>query len=550
MALLYRAGLFFFRIWKIIMSAIDIVTFRGETPKVAPHLLANEVATLASDCQYERGTLGPLNDDDTLSVALPFTPKSLFHYRDDFWFAARVRTHYMRSPVAQDSYGRVYFTDGTYPKVTNAAIATSGSSGYPSNWYRLGVPAPDAVIRIDSIVPPSGDNTDSEEDATDDETRYYVSTWVTGSGEEGPPSEASAAVELPIYGSSVVLTLQPPGTNNNDIQRRRIYRSVTSDTSADYLLVAEIPAAQGSYTDSVKTPSAALATYDYLPPPSDMQGICLMANGIAAGFAGNSILFSEAYLPYAWPKANRLTTEHDIIAIAAIGTALVVGTKGHPYVASGVSPSSMTSTKIDLQQACVSADSMVAMDGLVLYAGPDGLCGIASDGGRLITDQIITRSQWQAMKPETMRAWYHEGEYVAITDVTAFIYNPKTGDLRNMSNRWDAAYHDMLDDTLYVAKGTALHGWKRADSITQPYLWRSKEFVLPHGSLTCARVQHGPGSLTFRIILDGVKVMELDAPSQNAFRLPPLRGNKWQVEVSGTAEVERIQIATSMAEID
>ena len=93
--------------------------------------------------------------------------------------------------------------------------------------------------------------------------------------------------------------------------------------------------------------AGALDTYDYLPPPDDMRGLCLMANGIAAGFAGNELLFSAAYLPYAWPEANRLTTEHDIVAIAATGAALVVGTKGYPYLCQGVTPSAITSTKIE-----------------------------------------------------------------------------------------------------------------------------------------------------------------------------------------------------------
>ena len=57
-----------------------------------------------------------------------------------------------------------------------------------------------------------------------------------------------------------------------------------------------------------------------------------MANGIAAGFDGNTVLFSGAYLPYAWPEANRLTTEDDVVAICPIGTSLVVGTKAYNFV--------------------------------------------------------------------------------------------------------------------------------------------------------------------------------------------------------------------------
>ena len=42
----------------------------------------------------------------------------------------------------------------------------------------------------------------------------------------------------------------------------------------------------------------------------------------------------------------------------------------------------------------------------------------------MVTEQIITRA-WRTMKPETMRAWHHEGKYVGMTDTHAFIFDPK-----------------------------------------------------------------------------------------------------------------------------
>lgn len=549
MASLYLAGLFFFPSPENQMPAIDIVTMRGETPRVADHLLPDEVATLARNCIFDRGTLQPMNDDANIGVTLPITPKTIFRYTDAFWFAWGTDVEVMRSPVAQDQYGRVYFTDGSYPKVTTADIATSGTSK-PTAWYRLGVTAPDAVIQIGDITPPADFDPD-DDDATDDETRYYVQTYVTSTGEEGPPSAASNEVTIVAPGSSVTLGLPAVGINDRNIKARRIYRSATSDTAADYLLLAELPIAQSSYVDSKSDSelSAALSTYDYLPPPDNMRGLCLMANGIAAGFAGNELLFSAAYLPYAWPEANRLTTEHDIVAIAATGAALVVGTKGYPYLCQGVTPSAITSTKIELQQACISARSMVSVDGLVLYACPDGLTGISTSGASLVTAQIITPTQWQAMKPETLRAWCHEGKYIGITDTHAFMYDPASGDFREMKNRWDAAYNDLESDSLFVAKGKALFKW-RGDSVANTsYTWRSKEFTATGVSYSCARITRGDGDLGVRIYADGEQVMDLEVVPKAAFRLPAIRGDKWQIEVFGLAEVERIQLATSMAEL-
>ncbi len=118
-----------------------------------------------------------------------------------------------------------------------------------------------------------------------------------------------------------------------------------------------------------------------------------MANGIAAGFAGNEVMFSEAYLPYAWPEVNRHTTAEDIVAVCPLGTSLVVATKGEPYLFSGVSPSTISGSKIPSMQACLSRQSMVAMEGFVLYAGTNGLVSVDANGNAaLATDRLFHRS--------------------------------------------------------------------------------------------------------------------------------------------------------------
>ncbi|MFM4747205.1 hypothetical protein ACEUDE_05690 [Aeromonas veronii] len=550
MASLYRVGLFCFRLPEVPMSLIDIVTMRGMVPRVEAHLLLDEAATLAQDCHFDSGVVSPILDDADTGAALPLTPKTIYRY-GEHWFAWGKEVEVMRSPVAQDRYDRIYFTDGEYPKVTSQAIATGGANK-PTAWYRLGVPVPATPPNVRAISPPAGKKDD---DPSDDETRFYVETYVTAYGEESAPGPASGKAVIVIPGSTVTVDLSPAPTNSSNITHRRLYRSVSGGGLADYLLVAELPIAQASFADSKQDAALGpvLETYGYTMPPDGMRGICQMANGICAGFVGNAVLFSEPFLPYAWPDKYKLTTEHDIVAIAAIDTALIVGTKGYPYIFQGVSPSSVTGQKLAyVPQACVSGRSMVALDGVVLYASPDGLVGVGSDGGNLVTESIISRAQWQAMKPETMRAWYNEGKYVALTDTHGFIFDPKSGDFRWLSGRWDAAVPDMQLDALMLAKGTQLFQW-RGGSDPLSMRWRSKEFVLPPGvRLGVARLMgESLGSVGFSLWLDGVKAFELAAGSvpETAFRLPPLRGRRWQVEVTGTAAVERIMLGGSVSEV-
>ncbi|MFM5873199.1 hypothetical protein ACET6Z_18395 [Aeromonas veronii] len=533
------------------MPLIDIVTMRGMVPRVADHLLPDEAATLAQDCHFDRGVVAPLMSDKRVSVTLPLVPQTLFHYYGDYWFAWNKLVEVMRSPIAQDQHNRIYYTDGEHPKLTYDAISTGGTQK-PTAWYRLGVPAPTTPPNMQSMTPPANGVDDAP---TDDETRFYVETYVTGLGEEGAPGPASGKVTITIPGSTVVVSLSPVPTNNSNITRRRLYRSVSGGGLADYLLVAELPIATMIYSDSKKSGELGpvLETYGYAMPPEKLRGLCQMANGISAGFVGNTVLFSEPYLPYAWPEKYKLTTEHDIVAIAAIDTALVVGTKGYPYLFQGASPSSITGQKLSsVQQACISSRSMVALDGLVLYASPDGLVGVGADGGHVVTEGIITRSQWQKLQPHTLRAWYSEGKYVALTETHGFVFDLKSGDLRWLSGRWDAAVPDMELDALMLAKGLELYQWRAGDAAL-PMLWRSKEFELPLGvRLGCARVTSDLISqCQFVLIIDGVRVFSLTKGQVPAgvFRLPPLRGRRWQVEVAGTAVVERITLGTNIAEV-
>ena len=533
------------------MSVIDIVTMRGITPRVEPHLLPDEVAVVARDCHFDHGVISPLEEDVSAGVILPITPQTLFKYGQN-WFAWSKIVEAINSPIAQDPYGRVYYTDGEYPKVTHFHIATGGVNK-PTAWHRLGVPAPGVPVGVGAITPPDGGVND---DITDDETRYYVDTYVTAMGEEGPPGPASGKVAIPVPESTVTLALSPPQSQDNNITKRRVYRSVSGGGLADYLLVSELPIAQASFVDGLADGELgpALETYDYAPPPAALRGLCQMANGMCAGFAGNSLYLCEPYLPYAWPEKYRLTTEHDIVAIAAIDTTLVIGTKGHPYLAQGVSPASVTNQKLSqLPQACISARSMVTMDGVVLYASPDGLVGVGAGGGQVVTEQIITRKQWQAMNPETLRAWHHEGKYVAMTDTHAFIFDPKSGDLRELTNRWDAAVSDMESDRLFVAKGTDLQVWRGGSAGNGQFVWRSKLFMMPDGTpLGCCRLLADDiTKVGIKLTVDGEHVM--DWPPGNlafgTFRLPPVRGRWWQVEVYGASAVKRITLAGSMAEL-
>lgn len=540
---------------------IDITTMRGETPRDADGLLPQSNSTYAENCYFDRGVITPLMADMDAGIAFTFTPYSVFHYYDSYWFTWDHDVDVIRSPIAQDPYNRIYYTDGEYPKLTSADIALVGDN-LPSAYYRLGVPAPETAIGISAVTPPG----ETDDDPTNDETRYYCETYVTAYGEEGPPGPASASVEITTPGSSVTLSLSGPPTGNNNVTRRRIYRTVTTTSDAEFMEVAELDISARSFVDSYSSDelTAPLETEDYLMPPDNMIGLCSMNNGISVGFAGNEIMFSMPYLPYAWPDAYKLSTYDNIVAIASIDTAVVAGTEGVPVVFSGITPSNISDKPVQLTQACLSKQSMVSMLGYVLYAGPSGIIKITASGqGAVATANVLTREQWQEFNPDTIRAWSVGGNYIGIYNydadgdgvydtVKGFIYDPNNNDLRRLTNTFAAAYADPKSDLLYVAKGEKL--WiSQGASTPLSMRWRSKIFHVPQGTSysVCRILSPSLVQVGVKFTINGQIAYSLPPGSivDSIFRLPVMTGSKWQAEVYGYAQVDRITLAESMKEL-
>ncbi|MBA8130058.1 hypothetical protein HV084_11095 [Citrobacter sp. RHBSTW-00127] len=539
----------------------------GEIPRDADGLLPQSNSTYAENCHFDCGVITPLTADIDASIAFTFTPLAVFHYFDDYWFAWDHDVDVIRSPIAQDPYNRIYYTDGEYPKLTSADIALVGDN-LPSAYYRLGVPTPETAIGISAVTPPNDDdgNPVIDDDPTNDETRYYCETYVTAYGEEGPPGPASADVEITAPGSYVTLSLAAPPAGNYNITRRRIYRTVTTTSDAEFLEVVELDIAVTSYVDSLTSDelTATLETEDYLMPPDNMIGLCAMNNGISVGFAGNEIMFSMPYLPYAWPDAYKLSTYDNIVAIASVDTAVVAGTEGVPVVFSGITPGNISDKPVQLNQACLSKRSMVSMLGFVLYAGAAGIVKVTATGaGSVATANVMTREQWQAFNPSTVRAWSVGGNYIGLYDydedgdgvydtVKGFIYDPNNNDLRRLTNTFDSAYADPQRDLLYVAKGSEL--WiSQASQTPLAMRWRSKIFHVPQGTSysVCRVMSPSVIQVGVRFFIEGQLAASLPPGSvvDNIFRLPVMAGSKWQVEVYGYAQVDRITLAQSVKEL-
>ncbi|MEZ9681905.1 hypothetical protein AB4306_18310 [Vibrio splendidus] len=541
------------------MAVINLLSFRGQRPKIAPRLLSPEFATIAQDCEYPIGYLQPYQSPKSTAISIGPTVRTIYQYQEKIWLRWNSDVDVVLSPIDGDPWGRVYFTgeETTVGKLQPPQVlnnTTIPNSGDPFAANTLGVPAGSSQIVgqvIDPIPLPSVDNKD------DDETRFYIYTFVTDQGEEGAPSPASNQLEIKYPSSSVVLTIPAPVNLTGNITKRRIYRSASGGNQADWYLVAEIKTSQLSFTDTLTDSQLgqSLLSDNYEMPNKEMINLTLMPNGILAGSWGNNVAFCEPFLPHAWPSEYRLTTEHDIVAMAAVSNVLVVGTKGYPEIFQGVSPDSMSGRKLDSMQACVSKRSMLNVDNLVIYASPMGLVGFTGQDVALLTKDIISTDFWTSIKPESIEAYYYDSKYLAFYGTKldkAFIFDPSVGDLTFFNVGTNFGYTNLRTNTFYMrsSDGNDIAEWKKGPDID--YTWRSKEFFgLSPSFNTLYVIAEDPALVGARIIVDG-KVIHDYQPKifkNKPIRIPPKRGEIWQIEFYGTGTIKQACLATSVSEV-
>lgn len=554
------------------MVAIRVSGFKGLAPAVSPTKLADGAAQNCLNARVEASSLVP-ERNPTIIEDLPAGTDSIYKWSvagNDIWLWSDEGESFVESPVIADVHNRIYVGGGNFPRYAPYAVATAGwqssntittNPQVPTTWYRLGVPAAEE--------PPSVQVKGTPIAATADVlyTTTYVFTYVTSYGEEGPPSPPTTFVE---YADGHVKELNFPTNPSGQYAfgagaLKRVYRTASGSSSSEFLFVGECPIFQDEFEDTLldgQLGEVMPSTNWYRPlddnityaPDGPLKKIVLMPGGFLAGFAGKNVAFSEAYLPHAWNPANTLTTESEIVTIVSTTFGLVVLTKTRPYVAVGIAPDTMSLQLLDINQACLSARSAVEVDGQVIYASPDGLVSIRGNQTELITDGLITRRQWQALKPATMIGASFEGRYYAHyddgTNRRCLIFDKQSPEAPLMElELYATAFFDSAeDDALYMNVNDKLVSFGTGD--TYEMTWKSKKYYLPVDmTFSWGRVI-ADGRVQFRIYMDGVKVFDRRVETDEEFRLPPrMRGRELEVEiVEAPHRLDQIVIATDRAE--
>lgn len=557
------------------MVGIRLSTFSGVLPQVSPRLLPDQNATIAENAWFDSGRLAALksnlnvNDHNSAAFIVPPTTKTIYRHRDrqgnGYWLAWDQVVNAVPSPIAEDPFDRLYWTGEDYPRVSvGTEVATSTYPNYdPSTSRKLGVPAPATAPIIELTTDGTGTDTPL--------SRSYVYTWVSGLGEESSPSPASTIIDAK-QGATVTLTFLDTLPSyvysvTSKPARRYVYRT---NVNGEYQFVGAILATNNTLVDSTLDENLGelIASGQWDAPPDDviadhpdgpLLGLTAMPNGMLAGYSGRSVFFAEQYMPHAWPKAYSLTTKSRIMGMSSISIGLIVLTQGKPVLMTGSSPASVSATEIDSDQACVSSRSIVDMGEVALYASPDGIVAAGESGVKLITENVFSRAQWQALNPESIHAYKFEGRYVFFYDTGStqggYILNTRTDvpELVTLNFYATAGFNDPVEDALYLVIVESMQGMVRkfnaGTSLT--YTWQSKEvrFEKP-ANPGCAIIDAEGYPVTFTLYADGVQRHTQSVANGNMFRLPAgYRAKEFQIKVSGTTDINQIIVAENPEEI-
>lgn len=402
---------------------------------------------------------------------------------------------------------------------------------------------------------------------SDKDTRAYVYTYVNIYGEEGPPSppatidtgtdmEVDAAVTKDDFGQYATITAA------------RIYRTPTGSNTADFFYVGEVSlsgvafGATTTYADKVKPAllNEPISSTNFYPPPANLTGLMLLPNGILMAWRGKELWFSEAYKPWAWPPQYVKPLSFPVVGGSPHGAGAVVTTKASPYLVNGVSPDSMSVTKVNISQAGVGKRSIASVDGMLVYASHDGLVAInGATGSTAIGERFFTRDVWRARYKaglDTMAFSVWDGRLVVFSTTAAFRpfmirMDEAAGTMTELPGLVaTAGFVSPTSDQFYYARGNSLYQFNGGTPDT--CLWRSREAYTERPvNFGACLVNVGSGTWTVEIYANGtLRKSKAVTAGVTTFRLPSgYKADRWVVKLQGSGAFKELRLAESPSEL-
>jgi len=532
--------------------------FGGEIPKVASNLIPSSAAKRAKNCRLTSGNLRAIRGNTFVWTPTKVgTIKTIYRYLSNFWFHWLTVVHLIKNPLAAETNDRVYWTGDGVPKITDSEIATSGGgTDYPNNSYSLFIPVPDTAP---TLTAGTGDTCDISELSD----RSYLVTFVRLMGgivEEGAPGPLSNEESMCPDQQGLLSNLPQPPSGTSNITHIYIYRSLAGALHH----VGTVAVGVTVYTDNKTAVETAtqptLPSLEWDPVPDDLSNLILLSNGVAAGISGKQVCLSVPYQLHAWPSINKYAFHDPPVAIGAFGNSVVVLLpEGKPQLLSGSDPSAMGQDYFELDQACESARSVATLGGMVIFAAPDGLCGVGPGVADILTKNILDRDEWRALNPSSIIGVVHDRRYYGFYDTGtgetgAFVFDPQN-DLapwQTLDLYATGAWSDPKTDTLFLVEdGDIVSFDTSAEEV--PYLWESKDYLLPKPvNIACIKVYAVDyDNLFMSVIADGKSVHRQKIDDNEPLWLPDgYQSRRYGLILQGTSEVQSVVMAETITELE
>lgn len=475
---------------------ILISEFGGEVPRLADRQLPQHAAVAAKNVKLFSRELESWNSPlFTFRSVRPGPIRTMFRMYSgdtDYWLTWNTDVDVERAPLAGDTSFLVYYTgdlDGQgWPKKTTRAMAT-GSSAYPADYFEMGVPPPSAGP---TVTPPAGS----------DLTRSYFVTFVNSLGQEGPPSAITTVSGNAGTWALTNIATAPPSpysaSSKWGLAKRRVYRAYsTAAGDVDFYRVTEITdmsttSYNDTVTDAVLVTNPRATTFEFLvsgsewlPPPSNLRGLCKGPNGMAGGFYENVFCWSEPYHYDAWPQRYQKALPFPIVWVAAFNNGWIIYTKGVPYVVSGSNPLSLDFSPVENENmGAVSKTSGAVFPFGAVVGTNNGLAAVGAGVPENITRKFMTRDDWLLRaQPSNLRAAAWNDRYIGFFDGvndTGIIFDPDVdqGPLSFLSIFAHAVYADPETNKLYISVEKEIYEFDGDENNAMNFDWTSKVFML------------------------------------------------------------------------
>ncbi len=453
------------------MPTIRIDTFAGEMARLHSSALPDGSATTAHNVVLTDGKLRPLRFPSVSTVPIRMEngltavggARSLYLWkRGDVTelLAWPGQVHVAPSNVADDPRRRIFVTGetGVGANLLNPAVYVADLSGRGYGRSTIVKSPMRAPVVSPPVIPP---------EETDLRYTVFYQTWVDEYGYMSGPSEPSEEIA---YADGLSVTVRSDAAPSGAVSRR-IWKVISGTETESIQFVAE-QAAVGATFPQFSFAASDSDAGEILPmfgsPPADLSWMSFVPGNFYAGFSPSSprtVRFSAPGYPTTWPSDYAYDIRSDLVGLGVCGNTVVALTEGAPWLLSGASPDSISTSVMQSEYACVSARSICTMNGAVYYASSDGICVVAPSGSYpmlvgLVTEKYFGKREWAALNPSTcvmvpydntLHCWFTlaDGSLTART----FALSEGAAAVCRHDEEAVCACYDPEDDRLYFVRG-------------------------------------------------------------------------------------------------